>query len=324
MEVWGEDGTGHTSPSSCPPNVVRGSDLSTVEKQTLEFHGHPQASFELAYHPIMAKASPQASHHVPCCTTNEGSGSTSTMRQQHLSENSRFNSSLAESSAKGKHLWSARCLQDAGTLGLGQKPCPPAKAEVASESKWEFYQHSCEPGAQALSAHGAQKLFQSSGGQDAGTAGWYLLTEGRPSIEEVSHHLTLALDLDHTPALQLVCVGGQHLVHICSNLRRHRKGEDRLSVTFSMICCGHIYLCVPMLCCCPDMRAGKALHHWLLGTMRGSSVEWQVPRDLSLKCYLEPPEELALVSFRLFIGNYYGHAQGSRNVYCPPVVTVNK
>lgn len=205
-----------------------------------------------------------------------------------MSENSRFSSSLVESSAKGKHLWSAWCLQDAGTLGLGQKPCPPAKAEVASESKRKFYQPSCEPGAQALSARGCTKeSFQSSGSQNAGTSGWCLLTEGRPSIEEVSHHLTLTLDLDHTPALQLVCVGGQHLVHICSNLRRHRKGEDRLSVTLSTICCGHIYLCVPTLCCCSDMRAGKAPHHWFLGTVRGSSMEWQVPRDLSLKCYLE-------------------------------------
>lgn len=58
---------------------------------------------------------------------------------------------------QGKHLWSAWCSQDTGTLGLGQRPCPPAKAEVASESKWKFYQHSCEAGAQAPSAHGAKE-----------------------------------------------------------------------------------------------------------------------------------------------------------------------
>lgn len=87
VEAWGEDGTGQR--------------LSTEEKQTLEVHGHPQASFELAYLPITAKASPQASHCVPCCATSEGSGSTSTMQQRHLSGNSRFDSSLADSSAQG-------------------------------------------------------------------------------------------------------------------------------------------------------------------------------------------------------------------------------
>lgn len=91
----------HFSDSCVPaPKHHQGHGLSTVEKQTLEIPGHPQVSFEPAYLPIMAKASPQARHRAPCCTTNEGSSGASIM-QQHLSGNSRLNSSRAESSAKG-------------------------------------------------------------------------------------------------------------------------------------------------------------------------------------------------------------------------------
>lgn len=157
VEMRTEDGIGHTSPTPAflPPKHHQGHGFSTVEKQTLEIPGFPQVSFKPAYLPIMPKASPQASHHVPCCATNEGSSGNPTMQQQHLSENSRLKS--IGIFCQGKHLWSAWCSQDTGTLGLGQRPCPPAKAEVASESKWKFYQHSCEAGAQAPSAHSAKE-----------------------------------------------------------------------------------------------------------------------------------------------------------------------
>lgn len=57
-----------------------------------------------------------------------------------------------------------------------------------------------------------------------------LLTGRGPSVEKVGHHLAFALDLDHTPALQLVRVGGQHLVHVCGDLGG-KGGLDRSCMT---------------------------------------------------------------------------------------------
>lgn len=193
--------------------------------------------------------------------------------QQHLSENSRLNSRLAESSAKGNifgQLGAHRTLAP-WVLAKGHAHQQRQKLLLSQSGNFTSTAVRLEHRPHLLTVQ--KKLSHSSGGHAAGTSSWHLLTEGRPSIEEVGHHLTLALDLDHTPALQLVCVGDQHLVHVCSNLRRQREGEDRLSVTLPMSCCGHIYLCVPTPCCCLDLRVGKALHHWLLGTGRGSSME---------------------------------------------------
>lgn len=88
-------------------------------------------------------------------------------------------------------------------------------------------------GAQAATcpASAQRSHFRLSGGQAAWWHGLQPLTERGPSIEEVGHHLAFALDLDHTPALQLVSVGGQHLVHVCGDLRRQRRRQDRPSMT---------------------------------------------------------------------------------------------
>lgn len=90
-----------TPPRFLPPKHHQGAWPLHSGKADPRDPWHPQVSFEPAYLPIMAKASPQASHRAPCCTTDEGSSGTSIMQQQHLSGNSRLNSSLAESSAKG-------------------------------------------------------------------------------------------------------------------------------------------------------------------------------------------------------------------------------
>lgn len=210
-----------------------------------------------------------ASHRVPCRATNEGSAGASIMQQQqlHLSD-SRLNSSLSGSSAKGNIF---------GQLGARRTLAPWAQARgrahqqrqkllLSQSGNFTITAVRPERGPHLPTVHKEAGPFL--GGQHAGTSSRHLLTEGRPSIEEVGHHLTLALDLDHTPALQLVCVGGQHLVHVCSDLRRHRKGEDRLSVTLSMSCRGHTYLRVPTPCCWLDTRVGEALHPGLWGTLR--------------------------------------------------------
>lgn len=232
VEVQTEDGTGHTSPipAFLPPKHHQGHGFSTV-KQTLEIPGCPQVSFEPVYLPIMAKASPQASHHVPCCATNEGSSGTPILQQQHLSENSRLNSSLAESSAKGNifgQLGARRTLAP-WVLAKGHAHQQRQKLLLSQSENFTSTAVRLEHRPHLLMVQ--KKLSHSSGGQVAGTSSWHLLTEGRPSIEEVGHHLTLALDLDHTAALQLVCVGGQHLVHVCSDLRTQREGKDRQSVS---------------------------------------------------------------------------------------------
>lgn len=118
---------------------------------------------------------------------------------------------------RGRHLWSAWCSQDAGTPGLGRRPpaLPPARAEAASGVKVGNLRR----------PRGLERGFRRvSGGQAAWRPRW-LLTGRGPSVEEVGHHLAFALDLDHTPALQLVRVGGQHLVHVCGDLRG--KGGER-------------------------------------------------------------------------------------------------
>lgn len=118
---------------------------------------------------------------------------------------------------RGRHLWSAWCSQDAGTPGRGRRPpaLPPARAEAASGVKVGNLRR----------PRGLERGFRRvSGGQAAWRPRW-LLTGRGPSVEEVGHHLAFALDLDHTPALQLVRVGGQHLVHVCGDLRG--KGGER-------------------------------------------------------------------------------------------------
>ena len=85
----------------------------------------------------------------------------------------------------------------------------PRRQRLLLESKWEI---SGRP-------HGLERGFRLvSGGQAAWRPRW-LLTGRGSSVEEVGHHLAFALDLDHTPALQLVRIGGQHLVHVCGDLR---------------------------------------------------------------------------------------------------------
>lgn len=88
-------------------------------------------------------------------------------------------------------------------------------------------------GAQASTRPPAHKeaVSMSLEARPPGITGWQLLTEWGPSVEEVGHHLAFALDLDHTPALQLVCVGSQHLVHVCGDLRRQRRREKRSLMT---------------------------------------------------------------------------------------------
>lgn len=147
-----------------------------------------------------------------------------TMQQQHPSENSRLNSSLAESSAKGNifgQLGARRTLAP-WVLAKGHAHQQRQKLLLSQSGNFTSTAMRLEHRPHLLTVQ--KKLSHSSGGQAAGTSSWHLLTEGRPSIEEVGHHLTLALDFDHTPALQLVCVGGQHLVHVCSDLGRQRTG----------------------------------------------------------------------------------------------------
>lgn len=204
----------------------------------------------------------------PCAMLHHQCG-TPIMQQQHLSENSRLNSSLAESSAKGNifgQLGARRTLAP-WVLAKGHAHQQRQKLLLSQSENFTSTAVRLEHRPHLLMVQ--KKLSHSSGGQVAGTSSWHLLTEGRPSIEEVGHHLTLALDLDHTAALQLVCVGGQHLVHVCSDLRTQREGEDRQSVSDLI----HELLCVSTPCCCLDLRVGKALHHCLLGTGRGSSME---------------------------------------------------
>lgn len=138
-----------------PPKHHQGHGFSTVEKQTLEILDAPRSASSLPTYlswprPLLRPATmchaapptkaPAASHHAAAPVRK---------LKAQLKASGIF--------CQGKHLWSAWCSQDTGTLGLGQRPCPPAKAEVASESKWKFYQHSCEAGAQAPSAHSTKE-----------------------------------------------------------------------------------------------------------------------------------------------------------------------
>lgn len=126
-------------------------------------------------------------------------------------------------------------MQDAGTPGPGTEAAVrPQRQKLLLESKWKIsparpsgLEHGLPP------AHPAHKeaFSISMEARLPGIAGRQLLTERGPSVEEVGHHLSFALDLDHTPALQLVCVGSQHLIHVCGDLRRRqRRKEDRPSM----------------------------------------------------------------------------------------------
>lgn len=84
-----------------------------------------------------------------------------------------------------------------------------------------------------------------------GTGGQQLLTERGPSIEEVGHHLAFALDLDHAPALQLVCVGSQHLVHVRGDLWGKRRRGDKPLMALAMNYCGVEPPLTAQPCCHP-------------------------------------------------------------------------
>lgn len=84
-----------------------------------------------------------------------------------------------------------------------------------------------------------------------GTGGQQLLTERGPSIEEVGHHLAFALDLDHAPALQLVRVGSQHLVHVCGDLWGKRRRGDKPLMALAMNYCGIEPPLTAQPCCHP-------------------------------------------------------------------------
>lgn len=149
MEVRTAQATPPQLLHSCPQSTARGHGLSTMEKQTLEAP-RPASSLPTSPH------GQGLSSGQPLCATWHH------QRRLHHAAAAAVRKLKAqlESSGifcQGKHLWSAWCPQDADTLGPGQRPCPPAKAEVASESKWKFYQHSCETGAQAPSTHGARR-----------------------------------------------------------------------------------------------------------------------------------------------------------------------
>lgn len=133
------------------------------------------------------------------------------------SENSRFRPHVAAPSTEGDifgQLGARRTLAPRALDG-DRQPSRPQRQRLLLESKWEI---SGRP-------RGLERGFRRvSGGQAAWRPRW-LLTGRGPSVEEVGHHLAFALDLDHTPALQLVRVGGQHLVHVCGDLRG--KGGER-------------------------------------------------------------------------------------------------
>lgn len=115
-----------------------------------------------------------------------------------------------------------------------QAAARPQRQKLLLESKWQI-SPAWPPGLErrlppARPAH-KEAVSISLEARLPGITGWQLLTERGPSIEEVGHHLSFALDLDHTPALQLVCVGSQHLVHVRGDLRKQRRREDRPSMT---------------------------------------------------------------------------------------------
>ncbi|KAK7804328.1 LOW QUALITY PROTEIN: hypothetical protein U0070_024711, partial [Myodes glareolus] len=199
MEVQTEDGTGHASPipAFLPPKHHQGHGFSTV-KQTLEITGCPQLRACLPTYHGQGLSSGQP----PCAMLHHQCG-TPIMQQQHLSENSRLNSSLAESSAKGNifgQLGARRTLAP-WVLAKGHAHQQRQKLLLSQSENFTSTAVRLEHRPHLLMVQ--KKLSHSSGGQVAGTSSWHLLTEGRPSIEEVGHHLTLALDLDHTAALQL-------------------------------------------------------------------------------------------------------------------------
>lgn len=151
-------------------------------------------------------------------------------QQQRPLENSRFRSRLVESSTEETSLVS---LVLAGRWHPGAWDgggCLPTKAEAASGVKVENLTGAATwTRAQASTCPLAPKeaISISLEARLPGITRWQLLTERGPPVEEVGHHLAFALDLDHTPALQLVCVGSQHLVHVRGDLRGQRRRKDR-------------------------------------------------------------------------------------------------
>lgn len=245
VEVQTEDGTGHTSPipAFLPPKHHQGHGFSTV-KQTLEIPDAPRSASSLSTYlswprPLLRPAT--MCHAAPPTKAPVAPPSCSSSTCQKTQ-----GSSLAESSAKGNifgQLGARRTLAP-WVLAKGHAHQQRQKLLLSQSENFTSTAVRLEHRPHLLMVQ--KKLSHSSGGQVAGTSSWHLLTEGRPSIEEVGHHLTLALDLDHTAALQLVCVGGQHLVHVCSDLRTQREGKDRQSVSnlTHELLWAHLPLCV--------------------------------------------------------------------------------
>ena len=153
-------------------------------------------------------------------------------QQQHPLQNSRFGASLAESPTEGNVFGQLDARRTLAPQGLGLLPAHKGRSCFWSQNGkshrrgplgWSAGFH--------LPAWHTQKPFPFLWRPGCLASDWQLLTEWGPSIEEVGHHLAFALDLDHTPALQLVGVGSQHLVHVCCDLRKQRRREDRPSVT---------------------------------------------------------------------------------------------
>lgn len=153
------------------------------------------------------------------------------MQQRHPLENSRFRSRLVEPSTEETSLVS---LVLAGRWHRGAWDggcCLPTKAEAASGVKVENLTGAATwARAQASTCPPVHKeaISVSLEARLPGITRWQLLTERGPPVEEVGHHLAFALDLDHTPALQLVSVGSQYLVHVRGDLRRQWRRQDRL------------------------------------------------------------------------------------------------
>lgn len=67
--------------------------------------------------------------------------------------------------------------------------------DLTGTTTWAAAQASARPPAHK------EAVSMSLEARPPGIAGWQLLTERGPAIEEVGHHLAFALDLDHTSAL---------------------------------------------------------------------------------------------------------------------------